>query len=188
MSRQIQPVVSCAQVTQRKLTCGPVHTSRLKSSFGARILMPKCPSTGVHTEQALRIWPQTSQSAAVQCLPQVDDLPLPSLLSAFTWRPESHFKPRKQVPTRFRESRSEWCFHSSSHWRMPHVALILPRVDGPNVRSGQVTQRRELSTMLWGNLVLQMVVFRLLVLHRLRGIMIPCCHGVSLAALAFFFT
>ena len=47
---------------------GPVHTSRLKSSFGARILMPKCPSTepGVHTEQALRIRPQTSQSAAVQ--------------------------------------------------------------------------------------------------------------------------
>ena len=26
---------------------------------------------------------------------------------------------------------SEWCFHSFSHWRMPHVALILPRVDGP---------------------------------------------------------
>ena len=66
-----------------------------------------------------------------RCLPQVDDLPLPSLLPAVTWRPESYFKPRKQVPTRFRESRSEWCFHSFSHWRMPHVALILPRVDGP---------------------------------------------------------
>ena len=38
------------------------------------------------------------------------------------------------------------------------------------------------------NLVPQMVVFRLLVLHRLRGIMIQCCHGVSLATLAFFFT
>ena len=47
---------------------GPVHTGRLKSSFGARILMPECPSTepGVHTEQALRIRPQTSLSAAVQ--------------------------------------------------------------------------------------------------------------------------
>ena len=41
--------------------------------------------------------------------------------------------------------------------------------------------------MLWGNLVPQMVVFRLLVLHRLRGIMIQCCHGVSLATLAFSF-
>ena len=38
-----------------------------------------------------------------------------------------------------------------------------------------------------GNLVPRMVVFRLLVLHRLRGIMIQCCLGVSLATLAFSF-
>ena len=41
--------------------------------------------------------------------------------------------------------------------------------------------------MLWGNLVPRMVVFRRLVLHRLRGIMMQCCHGVSLATLAFSF-
>ena len=39
---------------------------------------------------------------------------------------------------------------------------------------------------LWVNLVPQMVVFRFPVLHHLRGIMMQCCHGVSLAAYAPF--
>ena len=68
-------------------------------------------------------------SVAAEYASQVAEIPLLSILSAFTWGLECHFKPRMLVLTRFRECHSEWAFRSFSHWRMPHVDLSLSRVD-----------------------------------------------------------